>query len=150
MRRWPNKALLIAGVAALVAAIPALGQDSPESLLPPGFGDPEPAPKEEPKSDAPADPAAPAPEDPGNVATPVPSRTETPVQEISDSAQEDLAQLPPSRPTYTLDVPDSLRRPTDIVGPLDPTNWGLGANAFGTVRGAYLASLMRQLEAPLP
>lgn len=150
MQRWPNKALLIAGVAALVAAIPALGQDTPESLLPPGFGDPEPAPKEEPKSDAPADPGAPSPEDPGNVATPVPSQTEAPVQEITDSAQEDLAQLPPSRPTYTLDVPDSLRRPTDIVGPLDATNWGLGTNAFGTARGAYLASLMRQLEAPLP
>ena len=36
------KALLLAGVAALLAAIPASSQDRsrPESLLPPGFGDP--------------------------------------------------------------------------------------------------------------
>jgi len=149
MRRWPNKALLIAGVA-LAVAIPAIGQDTPESLLPPGFGDPEPAPKEEPKSDTPADPAAPGPQDPANVTTPVPSAIERPVQEITDSAQEDLEQLRPTRPTYTLDVPESLRRPTDVVGPLGPSNWGLGADAFGTARGAYLASLMRQLDAPLP
>jgi hypothetical protein len=33
---------------------------------------------------------------------------------------------------------------------LDPGDWGLGPNAFGTGNGAYLATLMRQLEAPLP
>lgn len=150
MRRSPNKALLIAGAAALAVAIPAIGQDTPDSLLPPGFGDPEPAPKEEPKNETPADPAAPAPADPGNAAAPAPSAIERPVQEIVDSAQQDLEQLRPTRPTYTLDVPEALRRPTDVVGPLGPSNWGLGANAFGTARGAYLASLMRQLEAPLP
>ena len=150
MRRWPNRALLIAGVAALAAAIPALGQDSPESLLPPGFGDPEPAPREEPKSETPADPASPAGENPVNAAAPAPSATERPVQEVVDSAERDLEQLPRWRPTYTLDVPEALRRPTEIIGPLDAANWGLGSAAFGTARGAYLASLMRQLEAPLP
>jgi len=150
MRRWPNKALLIAGVAVLVAALPALGQDTPESLLPPGFGEPQPAPKDEPNSETPADPAAPAAEGPANVATPAPSRAEAPVQEVTDSAREDLEQLRPTRPTYTQDVPDALRRPTDVIGPLEASNWGLGSNAFGTARGAYLASLMRQLDAPLP
>jgi hypothetical protein len=151
MRLWRNKALTIAGVAALAAAIPALGQDTPQSLLPPGFGDPEPAPKEEPKGETPADPAEPSPGDESsNGAAPAPAATEAPVQEVTDSAERDLEQLPRTRPTYTLDVPDSLRRPTDLVGPLGPDNWGLGMGAFGTDRGAYLASLMRQLEAPLP
>ena len=42
MKSWPARALLLAGAGALLAAIPALGQnrDAPESLLPPGFGDP--------------------------------------------------------------------------------------------------------------
>src|SRR3954451_7769645 len=50
---WRTKTLLLAGAAALLAALPALGQDrnAPQSLLPPGFGDnqnlPPPAPKGE-------------------------------------------------------------------------------------------------------
>ena len=43
MKSWPAKAVLLAGVAAFVVAIPALSQerDAPESLLPEGFGDPQ-------------------------------------------------------------------------------------------------------------
>ena len=41
--------LLLSGAAALALAIPAIGQQAPESLLPPGFGDPgEPQPTPEP------------------------------------------------------------------------------------------------------
>src|SRR5436190_14148291 len=53
---WRTRTLLLAGAAALVAALPALGQDrnAPQSLLPPGFGDtrelPPPAPKAEPQA----------------------------------------------------------------------------------------------------
>ncbi len=59
MRNWASKRLLGgAALAALLAAvaIPALGQDqSPESLLPPGFGDTPVQP-----TPAPGEPAAPA------------------------------------------------------------------------------------------
>ena len=42
MRSWQSRASLLAGGAALLIAIPALSQDRrPESLLPPGFGDPQ-------------------------------------------------------------------------------------------------------------
>ena len=41
-----TKKILIGGVALAAAlALPALAQDQPESLLPPGFGDPTPAPQ---------------------------------------------------------------------------------------------------------
>ena len=42
MSSWPARALLLAGAAALATAIPASSQEreAPESLLPPGFGDP--------------------------------------------------------------------------------------------------------------
>jgi hypothetical protein len=154
MRRWRNKLLLVAGVSALAAAIPAIGQDNPESLLPPGFGNPgDPPPKQapdEPKADEPA-----APAEPGNAAEPdapvnLPSSAREDLPDVTDSAAEDLRELRPTRPTYTLDVPDDLKRPVDVVGVLDQANWGLGPNSFGTARGAYLASLMRELEAPLP
>ncbi len=49
MKRWRTSALLLAGGAALAVAIPAIGQrdKAPQSLLPPGFGEPPPpVPKE--------------------------------------------------------------------------------------------------------
>jgi hypothetical protein len=152
MRRWRNKLLLAAGVTAFAAAIPALGQDNPESLLPPGFGDPgDPAPRQEPDQPKAEQPAA----EPGNAAEPdapvrVPPSAREDLPDVTDSAAEDLRELRPTRPTYTLDVPAGLARPVDVVGVLDESNWGLGPDAFGTERGAFLASLMRQLDAPLP
>ena len=53
---WRTRLLLAASAGALLAALPALGQDTsaPKSLLPPGFGDnqnlPPPAPKAEPQT----------------------------------------------------------------------------------------------------
>lgn len=149
MKPWRNRLLFFAGAASLAAAIPALGQDSPESLLPPGFGDPEPPPREQPKAEPAGEPEAPRPADPADAAAEAPPPRESGVPEVADSAREDLEEQPRVRPTYTLDVPDSLRRPTEIVGVIGPDNWGLGPGAFGP-EGAYLASLMRQLEAPLP
>ena len=50
--RLRAKALLIAGAGALVVALPVLGQsrDQPESLLPPGFNDPQNVPPPENKA----------------------------------------------------------------------------------------------------
>ncbi|MGA9583211.1 MAG: hypothetical protein WBR13_14720, partial [Allosphingosinicella sp.] len=68
MKPLRAKLLLLAGGAALVFAIPAMGQrdKGPESLLPPGFGEPPPP---APKAPSPEAPAAPSPASP---ATPVP------------------------------------------------------------------------------
>ncbi len=143
MRPWRNRLLLAGAVVALAAALPALGQDTPESLLPPGFSEP-PAPKEEPRNAAePAPPTA----APNEVApAPTPGADEA---TIEDGAAADLRDLPRFTPPYHVDVPEALRRPVDIVGPLTPGNWGLGEGAFGTDRGAFHASLMRQLDAPV-
>lgn len=147
MKRWRNK-LLLGGVAALaVAALPALGQ-GPESLLPPGFGDPEPAPKAEPRPEPAVNVAEPAPDD-DEVTGPAVSAPPD-VLPVEDSSARDLERLPPTRPSYTFDVPPGALRPTDVVGVLEPENWGLGSGAFGAAGGTYLATLMRRLEAPLP
>ena len=64
MKSSRAKHFLLAGAAALLMAIPAASQETPESLLPPGFSDPEtlppPAPKEAPAPDrqTPTPPAA--------------------------------------------------------------------------------------------
>ncbi|MEA3038089.1 MAG: hypothetical protein QOE79_602 [Sphingomonadales bacterium] len=159
--------LLLAGVAAVGIAIPAAGQrdkgKSPESLLPPGFGEqpPPPAPKPAPApaptaapASTPAAPAAPSGNSPSGVSAeaPPPAPVAGPVESggveetnSTDLAEDQLPQAPPA-----IEVPEAARRPTDLVGPLTPTNWGLGSGEFGGANGVFLASLMRRLDAPLP
>lgn len=165
MKRWRTRILLLAGGAALAIAIPAFGQrdKGPQSLLPPGFGEQTPPPRE--KEKAPERPATPAttpsapatapaaapgtapPEAAGGVAGVVES--DEPATETNATAAEvenqDQSQQPPA-----IEIPDFARRSTAIVGPLTPMNWGLGQDEFGNANGVFLAGLMRRLDAPLP
>ena len=152
MKFWRTKVLLLAGAAALLVAIPASSQDrdSPESLLPPGFGDPENQPPPEPVS-----PNIPVPT-PGDTQQPTrptpssPSRSAAPIDGLAEVDPAEIEGLEPGRPLNYFAIPEGTARPVDIVGILEPGNFGLGANAFGNVRGAYLATLMRRLDGPLP
>ena len=136
MKRWRSKLLLLGSAAALGLAIPAFSQESPESLLPPGFGDPETLP---PPVEQPAQPQAPAP------AAPPP---EAPL--VTDDTLEDMEPLEELDLPEPVEIPDASRRPVDIVGPLGPGEWGLGTGAFTRANGRYLSTLMRRLDAPLP
>lgn len=136
MRPWRSKLLFLAGAASLGFTLPALGQDSPESLLPPGFEDPDP----EPEQQAPQ-PGAPRPF--------VPSTPSTEEVTIDDLTPEDLEEYLASLP-QPIEIPDDARRPIDIVGPFGPANWGMAEDAFAGANGRFLSTLMRRLDAPLP
>ncbi|RVT40160.1 hypothetical protein [Sphingobium algorifonticola] len=146
---------LIAGAAVAALTVPVidagLAQNAPESLLPPGFGDP-PPPADTPRTPAPA----PAP-------TNVPASTPTAAAgapglsvdlampaDMADNAAAEVAlseeELAAQQAKY--DLPDSARRSLDRVGPLTPETRGLAANAFGRQSGQYLASLMKASHAP--
>ena len=138
MKRWRSKLLLLAGAAAATLAIPALGQETPESLLPPGFGDPAPPPAAaEPAAPRPA-PAPPPSQLPGLEA--VPDGDAPTIEEL----EELLASLPPP-----IEIPEGSRRPTDIAGVLGPDGWAMAPDAFGNANGRFLSSLMRRLDAPI-
>ena len=152
MKRWRAKALLLAGAAGLIFAIPAMSQraGAPEPLLPPGFGEPEtppPAPKDEPSAientGVPAPPTASPP-----VAEPRIATSDAPV--IENTASQDLADLAAQHIPPPIEIPEGSRRRTDLVGPLRATNWGLGLDAFGSAHGRLLTGLMGRLNAPLP
>lgn len=135
MKRWRNNLLLAAGAAAAALAIPAFSQETPESLLPPGFGDPAPSP-------APTPAPRPVPT-PGSQA--LPGLESTPLDTATlEELQELLEDLPPP-----IEIPDASRRPVDIAGPLGPQAWGLAPDAFGNANGRYLSTLMRRLDAPI-
>jgi len=143
VKRWRTRYLWLAGAASLLAAIPAAGQqDDPESLLPPGFGEPDaPLPPRD-------DPPEPRDDDPLPAPPPPPVRDALPL--ISDSATEDLEELGPLvEPPKPIEIPEASRRSPDFVGPLGPDNWGLGQDAFGPANGRLLSTLMRRLDAPL-
>ncbi|MET1109929.1 MAG: hypothetical protein ABWX67_00235 [Allosphingosinicella sp.] len=149
MKPLRAKLLLLAGGAALAFAIPAMGQreKGPESLLPPGFGDPPPP---APKEPAPAVPAPPSPASPAPPApAPAPPRPGDPL-DIEDGAAEDLEALAERAMPPPIEIPEGSRRPVNPVGPLRPGNWGLGQDAFGNANGRFLGGLMGRLNAPLP
>ncbi len=143
MTSWRAKAGLLAG-AALLVAIPALSQETPESLLPPGFGDPQALPP--PAERAPPQPQTPRPETPRTSAdsTTLPSEQET----GAISPEEALLARP--RPSNYFSIPDGEARPVDIVGLIGPGGFGFGPEAFGRDEGALSAEIMRRLDAPLP
>ncbi len=125
--------LLIAALAS--AAIPALAQDRPESILPPGF--------EEPPAPTPAPPAAGRP-----AAPPATGPAEGGAVEISDSLsiEELSSSAPPSRPT---ELPQWAERDPARVGPLDPVTIGLGEAPWGAASGEMLSVLLRRMDTPL-
>ncbi len=141
---------LLAGGAALALTVPVIdagfAQRAPESLLPPGFGDPPAA--EPPRSNEPRAPA-PATGQPPATIQPLPLDSGVPA-DVQDNAAEEIAlseeELAAQAAKY--DLPDTARRSLDRVGPLTPETRGLPANAFGRQSGQYLAILMKQSHAP--
>lgn len=155
--RLPNKSLLIAllGGAALLGAIPALSQDNPKSLLPPGFGEPDPAPKSDDKpDDKPVDllpdvtlktPGTPASSKPVDSASSVATGgvPEDPLKPLTEEEQAAL-EVP-----ILQDLPPSARRSTANIGIIDPADGGMDTDAFGRSSGGYLSTLMRSVRAPI-
>jgi hypothetical protein len=165
LTRISNKAkLLIVGATALVIAIPAMGQDRPESLLPPGFSDPTPPPSASPPSPPSSNPSAPqgpsdnagtpdAPSSNGNSSGGSNRRSaapqdggddKKPVSVLDELDEDDLDAL---RLTY--DVPAAKRRSLAQVGTISVANGGLPIDAFGAADGNALKSVLKVTHGPL-
>ncbi|WP_333962581.1 hypothetical protein [Sphingomonas aurantiaca] len=159
--RTSLKATLAAAVAAgaLVALAPAIGQDRPESILPPGFGDPTPAPAPRPAPPAgtPTRPSgtpqptvpqpAPAAPSPGAMIQPLPPTTPAGIPPVAPAATP--AAIDPAV-LARYEMPESARRSLATVGPVASREGGLETDAFGEADGHYVETLMRRLTAPLP
>jgi hypothetical protein len=125
-----TKPLLVAS-AALILALPALAQQAAQP--------------------APATP--PANQYPNNTIGPTVGQPSTAPSAISGGADETAIEevgalnlLPPPPP---IEYPGWARRDPWIVGSLDATQEGLGANPWGGASGAFLSSLMRRMETPI-
>ena len=171
MRVHPKKlALATVGLSALALSIPVLGQNSPESLLPPGFGDPAPAPRPSPApapKPSPAPAAAPTPA-PGPVTSrpsPAPSSSAGNTTVRDPGFVPDVAIRPPSS-SLDLDLETDLgelddvfqpryylaggkRRSTAEVGVLTEETGGIPVDGFGEEGGKYLTKLIKNLNGPI-
>ncbi len=169
--------LILVGVSALVVALPAIGQDKPESLLPPGFGDPAPprpsnprpaAPQPAPSAvkppstpQSPTNPPAGQPSDPDNSAATSASSSNggsgqqslgTADATSSSDASSDIDELDEAEIEelrVVFDVPPANRRSLAQVGFISPANGGFPANAFGLANGAALKGILQATKGPL-
>ena len=121
------------------AALPAFGQDRPESILPPGFGEPQSAPTPTPRPSATAAPVAAAPRSDVPVPVPLPS--------ASPSATPTPVPLDPATLAF-YELPPFARHDPATLGPVRAG--GFAVDAFGDADGQYVETLMRRLSAPLP
>ncbi|MBB4153101.1 hypothetical protein GGQ80_000989 [Sphingomonas jinjuensis] len=147
----PISAKTRAGIAALAiaaAALPAIGQDRPESLLPPGFGDNQPTPTPRATGNGPASLLPPSvaasPGQPGAIVQPLPTDTPSPTPSATPTPTPMDAKA-----LADYELPPFARRSLALVGP-GGVDGGLPADAFGRADGRYLEGLMRSLDAPLP
>jgi len=147
----------------------AIAQDAPESLLPPGFDDPAPAPTPPPAptplpTAAPvtAPPVAPAatPDAPGTVPgapsgplPPVPQISDADllgvptVKELEDLSTDQLDDLLGLKPRY--DTPPAARRSLAQVGVLSPDEGGLPTGSLARQPVALVRAILAGTDTPL-
>ncbi|MCF8708769.1 hypothetical protein L3X40_12890 [Rhizorhapis sp. SPR117] len=140
MRRR-TKHWLFAGLATVALAIPAIGQDAPESLLPPGFGEAVPS-DGTPLSLPPSQGEKPAP--PSEATASLPEILLNEGDDQKDGEEEDI-ELARSK----MDLPAAARRSLDRIGVITPRRHGLAPDAFGEADGGYLVALMKKTQAPI-
>ena len=158
-----RKTWICAGVAAIaLSASFVAAQDAPESLLPPGFDDPEPRPT--PAPTAPAGPTAPVPgqpQEPGApTVQPIPGAGD-PLRELSQfdfstiPTLEELEEMSPDEmddllglsPSY--DIPPAARRAMTRVGVISSQEGGFPSTSLARQPAALVQAALRGLERPV-
>lgn len=152
---------LAAGVA-LIALVPALAQRSPQSILPPGFGEPDPppsaAPKPAPKPSEERPSRSPSDREesdvPELVLRPPASNTTSPSggsaeDVVSDEGNGNGSENASVAVAPMQDLPPQARRSLDQVGLLAAEDGGFGSGAFGAADGRYLTTMMARAKAPV-
>ncbi|HXG98784.1 MAG TPA: hypothetical protein VNI79_00005, partial [Sphingomicrobium sp.] len=141
MPRRANPRIALLSALAAGAAGAALAQSQPESILPPGFGEPAPPP---PPTVTPAPTTAPSPSTAGErPRAPDLSRLEDIIGEELVS-EEDLEPPPPP-----VEYPDDRRRDPALVGAISPGDFGIDARPWGSSSGKFLSVLLRRTDTPL-
>jgi hypothetical protein len=144
LRQLSSLIFVTAGVVAIGAALPVLGQQGPESLLPPGFGDPPPPPPPSTKGPTPKQTGG-APSD----ATPTAGTTSTGSAKPSAEAKAEDDDEDDEETEIRYDVPPTARRSLKQVGIMSEASGGFPVTAFGGIKGEFLINAARNTKGPL-
>ena len=159
LRISPARAALAAlglAVGAAALGVPALGQDrqerdAPESLLPEGFGDPDPAPAvtDDPAARGPTPLMPPATGPAATTPAPgVPLTTPAADDDEDDKTPEELAaELAAALAKF--DMPAAARRDPDLAGVIGADSGGIGEGGYGRASGRFVSRVMRATDAPI-
>lgn len=146
LRQLSSLIFISAGLVAVGAALPAVGQQGPESLLPPGFGDPPPPP---PAAKAPS----PKQDEPGTTSQSSGERgTARPTSPTASASPSDGTKPEDEEEEETeirYDVPPTARRSLKQIGIMSEAGGGLPATAFGGIKGEFLLKAARNIKGPL-
>jgi len=132
----------------MIFALPALGQQGPESLLPEGFGDPPPPP-------ATTRPPTTSPAQPGTPSSPRPSTVNEPSSGNPDADEEEDAEGDKDEEdeeeelVIRYDVPPAARRSLKAIGIMSEASGGFPAEAFGTMDGMFLKQVVTRTTGPI-
>ncbi len=152
MKHSHKYSLLLA--AGTLFALPAASQDAPESLLPPGFGEPAPPPLEtpdNPNNNPPSPTALPDSAPPSRPSPSQPSDSESNIASDDPSKQRDIIENDADEdaddaPRYI--VPAAKQRSLGVVGVINERQGGFEQSIFKERDGAYLTRLIKSLKAP--
>ena len=144
LRQLSSLIFVTAGVAAIGAALPALGQQGPESLLPPGFGDPPPPPPPTSKGPTPKAEAGKPGETPSSAETNASGPSKASAEAKTDDEDEDDEEV-----ELRYDVPPTARRSLKQIGIMSEASGGFPVTAFGTIKGEFLINAARNTKGPL-
>ena len=144
LRQLSSLIFVTAGVVAIGAALPVLGQQGPESLLPPGFGDPPPPPPPSTKGPTPKQTTQ---EPTGQPSTSSGTTSTAPAKTSADAKADDEEGDEETEIRY--DVPPSSRRSLKQVGIMSEAGGGFPVTAFGGIKGAFLINAARNTKGPL-
>lgn len=158
-----KRALLIGAAALAVSSSLVVAQDSPESLLPPGFDDPAPAPTPTPRATVAPAPAAPQPAETrsGEVVQPIPSQGRSvaspsieldlsnlpTLEELENMTTDELDELLGLKPKS--DIPASARRSTERVGLLAVSEGGLPSGSLAKQPASLVRASLAGTKGPL-
>lgn len=173
MKRWHSGVASLAIVGAMAGALAAglvNAQDAPESLLPPGFDDPEPTPPPTAQPTV-APPVAPAPV-PGTPPAAIPSGPVAPgpaalpgnlpdvpqlsaeereglpsLEELEELSTDELDDLLGLKPQY--DIPPAARRSLAQVGVLAPAEGGLATTSLARQPQRLVRAVLAGTKGPL-
>jgi hypothetical protein len=129
----------------MIFALPALGQQGPESLLPEGFGDPPPPPT------SPANrPPATGPVTPNTPSSPRPAAGEPAAASAADDKDEEKDKEDEEEElVIRYDVPPAARRSLTAIGYISAASGGFPAEAFGTTDGVFLKQMTSRITGPI-